>query len=206
MKASSTFVTRSICSVAAVAALGGAGLSMAPGAHADTPPAPQTVNYTGNVQWVTVPAGVHELNINAIGGDGGVENASNPVEGAGADVSGMIPVTPGQKIGISVGGMGQAAGTNTHDPRGGWGGLGMGGGNGNGASSDYLRTSAAGGGATTIQIENADGYDLHTVLIAAGGGGGSGSSATYGMTNTGIKERGDNSVSNGQVVLTWADN
>ena len=70
---------------------------------------------------------------------------------------------------ISVGGEGQIGGTGSSDPHGGWGGLGMDGGNGNGAS-DHQRTSGAGGGATTIQIENADGSDLHTVLIAGWGG------------------------------------
>lgn len=172
-----TFIKRSVCSVAALAALGGAGLAAAPGAHALTAPPAQTVNYTGGVQWVTVPQGVDRLSITATGGDGGAFDAfaDKVTEGTGAVVSGSIAVVPGQKVAISVGGEGQIGGTGSSDPHGGWGGLGMNGGNGNGAS-DHQRTSGAGGGATTIQIENADGSDLHTILIAGGGGGTAGPS------------------------------
>jgi hypothetical protein len=138
----------------------------------------QTFNYDGGtVQTVDVPAGADLLDLTGIGGDGGRDATGNgsATSGPGAVVNALLQVTPGQRLLISVGGMGQAGGTTTSDPRGGWGGLGMVGGAGNGAK-DHWRTSGGGGGATTVQIENADGSDLHTILVAAGGGGAAGPS------------------------------
>ncbi|MFC6714129.1 glycine-rich protein [Branchiibius cervicis] len=184
MKFQKMFLTRTVCSVAAAASLGGVALSLSPSASAATPqehlggaPWSQTYDYTGGVQWTTVPSDTDQLSMHAIGGDGGTFGVwpGTEFEGSGAVVDGSIAVTPGQRIAISVGGMGESGGTTSSDPHGGWGGLGLDGGSGNGAS-DHLRTSAGGGGATVIQIENADGSDLRTIVIAAGGGGDGGAS------------------------------
>lgn len=91
-------------------------------------------------------------------------------EGSGAVVTGTIAVTPGQRVGNSVGGVGQEGESTSSDPRGGWGGMGLTGGNGNGAK-DHLRTSGAGGGARTIQLANSDGSNDQSLIVAAGGGG-----------------------------------
>ena len=72
---------------------------------------------------------------------------------------------------------GASAGKSDHDPAGGWGGLGASGGNGN-AAKDYLRTSAAGGGATTVQLADSDGSNATTVAVAAGSGGDAGPAVT----------------------------
>ena len=148
--------------------------------------APQVCTYTGGVQSLVVPAGVDQVNITAIGGDGSGDYAwpDDQAGGYGAEVSGTLSVQPGQRLLVSVGGQGEQGGTGSSDPRGGWGGLGDNGGNGNGAS-DHLRTSGAGGGATTVQVENADGSDLTTVIVSAGGGGGGGASGDPGGVGNG---------------------
>lgn len=132
----------------------------------------ESYQYNGAVQYVNVPPDTDQMTIVATGGDGGAigESGDAGAQGSGAVVTGTISVAPGQKVAISVGGMGQAGGTTSSDPHGGWGGLGLNGGNGNGAK-DHLRTSGAGGGATTVQLANADGSDQQTIVIASGGGG-----------------------------------
>lgn len=156
----------------------------------------QTIDYDGGtVQTVVVPAGYGWLDLTATGGDGGRDEGGPGGDftyGSGAVVSAGVSVTGGQRLLISVGGMGQAGATTSSDPRGGWGGLGMVGGAGNGAR-DHLRTSAAGGGATTVQIENADGSDLHTIMVAAGGGGTGGPSGDQ-----------DNVGSGGDAGQSWS--
>lgn len=143
--------------------------------------APQVCTYTGDVQPLVVPTGVDQVTIVATGGDGSGDYAwpDDQAGGYGAVVTGTLSVQPGQRLLVSVGGQGEQGGTTSSDPRSGWGGLGDNGGNGNGAS-DHVRTSGAGGGASTVQLENADGSDLTTVLVSAGGGGGGGASGDPG--------------------------
>jgi hypothetical protein len=128
-----------------------------------------TFSYTGTVQQYTVPDGVASLTIVGIGGSGGASRDSGG-PGAGAQITGSLAVQPGQQLLVSVGQSGGSASSHDTDPPGGWGGLGANGGNGN-AASDTLRTGGAGGGATTIQLANADGTNPQTVLVAGGGGG-----------------------------------
>ena len=90
-----------------------------------------TFTYTGQPETYTVPAGVHQLSLEAVGGSGGsgVEDSSEP---GGAEVTGTLNVTPGEVLTVGVGGMGgssyvEKAGDNnwTHTyngvPSAGWG-------------------------------------------------------------------------------------
>jgi Glycine rich protein len=189
MKMSRKLITVPLASAAVLGGLGGIAIAAVPTATTCGQAGldPQECDYAGAVQSVVVPAGVDQVSIVATGGDGGGDHewpADVAAVGYGAVVSGVLPVTPGQRLLISVGGEGQEGGTTSSDPHGGWGGLGFNGGSGNGAS-DHQRTSAAGGGATTVQIENADGSDLHTAVIAGGGGGAGGISGDPGAAGQG---------------------
>lgn len=146
----------------------------------------ETYQYQGSVQYVNVPPDTDQMTVVATGGDGGGDAVwpDDEGEGSGAVVTGTIAVTPGQRVAISVGGVGQEGESTSSDPGGGWGGLDMHGGNGNGAK-DHLRTSGAGGGATTIQLANADGSNEQTLIVAAGGGGNGAASGDSGAVGQG---------------------
>ena len=100
-----------------------------------TPTALTTVTtpFSGSVVSFVVPAGVSWLQVDAIGGQGGIGNSA--AGGRGGRTQGAIPVTPGETLYRYVGGAGNS---NT----GGWNG----GGNGSGASA-----GGGGGGATDIR-------------------------------------------------------
>lgn len=150
------------------------GCGGAAGVEQDLTPAGSTLMTFGSVgasvQPYTIPAGTSSLTIVARGGQGGLPRDSLSDRSSAAQVTGTVAVQPGQVLLVSVGGEGSDAGTSKHDPLGGWGGLSASGGNGN-AASNYLRTSGAGGGATTVQLADADQNNPKTLLIAAGGGG-----------------------------------
>ena len=80
-------------------AVGGLALLAQPAAAA-----PTTFSTTGGVQTYTVPAGVHRIHADAIGGRGGGGSINRP--GLGASASADLPVTPGQTLHIFVAGNG----------------------------------------------------------------------------------------------------
>ncbi|HRG90151.1 MAG TPA: glycine-rich protein, partial [Chitinophagales bacterium] len=104
--------------------------------------------FTGTTKTWTVPTGVTSLWVDAMGAEGGGRQA-----GKGGRVQCLLPVKPGDKLTITVGG--QA----TNDA-GGYNGGGTGCGKGFG-----------GGGATDIRL---NGNDLDARIVVAGGGGGIG--------------------------------
>jgi len=139
-----------------------------------------TFAYTGQSQTFTVPAGVHQLSLDAVGGSGGsgVEDSSEP---SGAEVTGTLIVNPGEVLTLGVGGMGgsnyiQKAGdnnwTHTYDgvPSAGWGlqngATSYAGGGGIQLSKGSAFGGFGGGGASVILDSNGD------PLMVAGGGGG----------------------------------
>ena len=82
---------------------------MAPGANVQVPAkTSETFKYTGKKQTFTVPAGVTQLSVVASGASG--PSGSGYVGGNGGMVKATIPVTPGEKLAIFVGGEGGAAG------------------------------------------------------------------------------------------------
>ncbi len=119
-------------------------------------------SYTGGEQTYTVPAGVNEVSINAIGAAGGT--AAIPPQtypgGRGAMVSGVVDVTPGETLYVEVGGVGS-------NPAGGFNG------GGNGAAGAGASWVGGGGASDVRTLPISDGMiSLNSRLIVAGGGGG----------------------------------
>jgi hypothetical protein len=102
-----------VCATTAMlAGCGGqAGNAVVPSGVAPNPSLPyhKTINYTGGAQHFTVPSGVRNLDIVARGAAG----AGNP-PARGGRVHATIPVTPGEKLWVFVGGAasGQIGGFN----------------------------------------------------------------------------------------------
>lgn len=118
-------------------------------------------NYTGGIQYFTVPAGVSTLEVKVFGAQGGSTTYSQG--GLGGYVSAKIPVTSGQILNLFVGEQPTAY-------LGGW--------NGGGQVSSSGTYSRGGGGASDIRV---GGIALSNRVIVAGAGGGAGyySSNTY---------------------------
>ncbi|MEK7068925.1 MAG: glycine-rich protein, partial [Patescibacteria group bacterium] len=121
----------------------------------------RTFNHTGGDQTFIVPAGVTSINVALWGANGGSRiGAGSGLEssdgGIGGYTTGALSVTPGQVLGIVVGGSGTGSAINIYTlgvKPGGYGG----GGNGFGG--------AGGGGRSAVRISNED-------IMTAGGGGG----------------------------------
>jgi hypothetical protein len=118
------------------------------------PPTPsvRVFSQSGQSEMFTVPDGVTELNVTAVGATGGAggEGPSSS-GGAGGSVSASIPVSSGDTLTVVVGGSGDTGGSN-------------GGGGGGDGKEDH--NGGAGGGAS--MVSNSSGL----LLIAGGGGGG----------------------------------
>lgn len=121
-----------------------------------------TFNYTGDVQYYTVPAGVTSLQIEAYGAQGGGTYGGN-----GGYAIGEVPVTPGATLEVYVGGKPTVQ-------------LGPGGYNGGGAVLALPCGGGSdgwpGGGASDVRTTSS----LNDRLIVAGGGGGQGWSSGLG--------------------------
>ena len=138
----------------------------------------QTFNYTGSSQLYTVPSGVTSLTVSLSGaGGGGADRGPSAfgtnfsaTGGAGALVSGVLTVTPGQKLTFIVGGGGGYSTTAYSSTPGGFGGGGAG-----GLSCTPTYTGGGGGGGRSA-IQNASGVDL----VSSAGGGGAGQNYTGG--------------------------
>jgi gliding motility-associated-like protein len=115
-----------------------------------------TFNYTGAVQYYTVPPNVFCIDVDVRGAKGGGANGGN-----GARITTTLTVTPGQVLEVYVGGQG-TCGSNS----GGWNGGGTGHASTNG-NSNY--NSCGGGGASDIRV---GGSGLANRVVVAGGGGG----------------------------------
>lgn len=111
--------------------------------------------YTGELQFFTVPSNVCAVRIRAVGARGG--NVLNFTGGLGAEVIGTFPVTPGETLTVLVGGAG--IDSNVGNSAGGGGGSFVWRGNG------FLDLAA---------------NPMGNLLIAAGGGGGGGISGSGG--------------------------
>ncbi|MDA7804324.1 glycine-rich protein [Crocinitomix sp.] len=79
-----------------------------------------TFNYTGDVQYYTVPLGIESIRIEAAGAQGG-GGLHDVIGGLGATIIGDFVVTPGEVLTISVGGQG-IDGTDDTEQAGGTGG------------------------------------------------------------------------------------
>lgn len=145
--------------LAATAAL--CALLAAPAAAAE--PTTLTFPYTGDVQTLVIPAGVERATFALRGGSGGSAGLI-AVGGVAARLTATLPVTPGARYEIRVGG--SAVHTEFHSyPLGGWNG----GGDGAGFT---MESSGGGGGASDVRV--AGGGLAERLLVAAGGGGAGG--------------------------------
>ena len=130
-----------------------------------------TFDYTGQTTEYTVPVGITQLSLEAIGG-GTLADGSHDGTG-GADVTGTLAVTPGEKLLIGVassGNWGEGHGGPSKTAAG-WG-MTYDGSNYSGGSVNINAGQVpgkAGGGATVVVDE-----DSGTVIAVAGGGGGNG--------------------------------
>jgi hypothetical protein len=157
----------------AAAMLAGCGGSQTPvglvpiGAAPDHLPGQKSFDYTGETQYFTVPAGVRQIKVIARGARG----AGSPVA-YGGRVHAVIPVTPGEKLVVYVGGdgMGHLGGYN-------------GGGPGYRSTSSGNSHAYGGGGATDIR-EGGNSLD-DRVLVAGGAGGQGGLDYSYGVGGQG---------------------
>lgn len=127
----------------------------------------KTFHYTGKKQTFIVPAGVTQVTVVAHGGMGGGFNyyPSNASPGFPGRVYATIPVQPGDKLYVFVGGSGKHGGFNGGAP---------------GGTSEEGRYAAgyAGGGASDVRL---GGDALKDRIIVAAGGGGAGAAVyTYG--------------------------
>jgi hypothetical protein len=139
---------------------GGAAPALAAGPAPSCSAGTCTVSFTtpGTGQSFTVPAGVPSLSVALYGGAGGATAFSGQAVagGDGALVTATLAVTPGQALGVDVGGAGAGSAGTTGAPV-------AGGANGGGNGFD----SGGGGGATDVSAAG-------TRLLVAGGGGGAG--------------------------------
>ena len=150
--------------VLGVSLLAGCLLALSPSAASATIFTFDGVNITGHEQTYTVPAGVHFVDAIAIGAQGGSIQTDQPYgDGQAAQVSGRLPVSPGQTLFVEVGGR-------SYSGIGGWNG----GGNSFGAGG--------GGGASDVRtIPRASANSLGSrILVAAGSGGEGGNPAPAG--------------------------
>jgi hypothetical protein len=107
----------------------------------------------------TVPGGASQLSISAVGAAGGGWCA-NGGGGRGASVSGTFPVSPGEQVTVSVGGVGGVC-----SPSDSLGGIG-----GGGSASGY---AGGGGGASGVSVGTGAATPGSELLVAGGGGGAS---------------------------------
>ncbi|MGC1333937.1 MAG: hypothetical protein WA812_01010, partial [Candidatus Cybelea sp.] len=106
----------------------------------------KTFKYTGKPQHFVVPSGVTEVRFDVVGGAGAGGYLVNG--GNGGVVKATIAVTPGETLGIHVGGIGGSGGASGSGSGyyGGPGGFNGGGNGGGGGSGFFGPGSGAGGG------------------------------------------------------------
>ena len=155
---------------AAVAALAAASfLTATPAAAVQVVP---PVTFTADTLDWLVPAGVHSIDVTAVGGAGGAggdfqDGIYGGSGGAGATVTTTIFVTPGDTIDITIG-LAGGDGGGIFDAGDGGDGYAVG---GDGAYGGIgANSGGGGGGSSAVQIDG----DLVPAVIAGGGGGGGG--------------------------------
>jgi hypothetical protein len=119
---------------------------------------PAVFSYTGSYQTYTVGASTTSVYV-YMWGAGGSGNNQGVNGGAGAFLSGILAVTPGEVLRLIVGKGGVPAGQNATDAQ------------GSGGSSLGSANSAQGGGRSAIQRGSGSSY---TEIVTVGGGGGAG--------------------------------
>lgn len=148
---------RSVATFAVAAVVGASvaafGLVAGPAAPASAVPASTTFSTPGGPYTFTVPSGITQIHVAAIGGSG-YSGTGSRLAGVGGSVAADLSVTPGQTLRVFVAGSakGAAGGVN-------------GGGNGS------LSYGNAGGGGGSSDVRAATGGSSSRLLVAGGGGG-----------------------------------
>lgn len=127
---------------------------------------PTTFTYTGAEQLYTVPAGISQVTITAIGGKGSNPYGAGGTSGYGATVTATVTLPAGTTtLYVEVGGNG-----GTFVDNGGWNG------GGQGAYYGTLASAGGGGGASDVRTQPRTTAlsTTDTRLVVAGGGGGGG--------------------------------
>lgn len=136
-------------------------------------------DYTGSIQTWTVPSGVTKIFVDVVGAQGG--SAGTNVGGKGGKVSGLLTVTPGNVLQITVGGQ-----PTTNIAVYGFAGNG-------GQSTVYGTIARAGGGLSAISTSAP--VTQTNALLIAGGGGGTPTSGFAGNAGAGGGLNGENGTS-----------
>lgn len=127
-------------------------------------------SFTGSPESYLVPSGICRLRIQAVGAAGG-ESGTAGTPGTGAEAIAIVPVRPGERLVVRVGGDGGAADRLTPGD-GGWNGGGDGGKAVEETDGHPGRAGSGGGGATDVR-RGGDGLQ-HRILVAGGGSGSAG--------------------------------
>lgn len=144
-------------------------------------PTTTTINYTGSITSWTVPAGVTQVTIEAKGAKGG-NTGNSLIGGYGAIMKGDFSVTPGESLGIIVGGKGGGGGGTNSSGAGGGGGSFVWKGN---LPNATLLIAAGGGGGASKRFDNPDKHaststDGHDGIFSKSIGGNGGNGGTNG--------------------------
>lgn len=119
----------------------------------------------------TVPVGVTQITVTAVGAAGG---GGGPCDlgsgGRGASVTATVPVSPGDPLFVGVGGPGGISSPTNCTEVGGAGGVGGGGAGGSAKTGD--EGGAGGGGASLVAVGGPSPGFGATLVVAGGGGGG----------------------------------
>jgi hypothetical protein len=160
-----------------VAALTFAGVEVARSAPDPTVVFDQTFSSTGAQQFISVPDGVRNVDVTAVGGRGA--NEGSVLGGRPAQVDGRVDVSGLAELYVVVGGNGGAqVGFNQI------GGF-NGGGNANGASGAAV--GGGGGGASDVRtLPTTDAGTLGSRVLVAGGGGGAGATSNQSLLPGGV--------------------
>ena len=126
--------------------------------------ATQTYSTPGSYSF-TVPLGVTDIYVTAVGAAGG--DCYQAAGGRGASISANVPVTPGDQLFVGVGGPGVGGGG--FCPTNGTGGTG---GGGPGGSGGQPNAAGGGGGGRSAVGPGAMSPDFSSLLVVAAGGGG----------------------------------
>lgn len=136
--------------------------------------------YTGGVQYWTVPARVTQVQVDAFGAQG-ADRGPRGHGGLGAEEVGEVAVTAGDTLAIRVGGQGGQPDVYA----GGWNGGGRGGHQGGPAGND------GGGGGGASDVIDVTSHPDQTPVVAGGGGGGGGDEPGIGNGGDGGSGDGD---------------
>jgi hypothetical protein len=181
-----------------------AGVRVSVGTPAPMTHGTQAFHFTGGMQTFTVPMGVTQVRVEALGAQGGSSETDDVDDGAeGDETDATIDVAPGDNLVVVVGGEG---GTPKHDFEPGAGGFG-------GGADAAMSEHAGGGGGGESDVRQGGMSMADRVVVAGGGrghesadggkGGNGGGSAHASEKAHDVDEKPGKHKGNGQVTIKW---